>query len=975
MKILNNKYKFIAIVIIAAVLLGVFLPQVISADDSEPPGQSAEDGKTQIKSVIPYVEKKENGAPKNVPVESREDMILYSNSVYLKIQVYLNPGDAAKYYGSDVYIFKLRPHEEITDIANAQSSASFNVRSSEGFSYGVDLQSPDLINLSGDIYNKFVAGVKDGDIYIPITDAQYISNINCLTGNGKREIPPVSKTKKGLSIQMLGEARMLGVGYTTVNLFINEFISSGESPDPETYDYGGEKYYFNKEKIYEFDRKVKYLTNEGINVTAVLLISAKDFTPSGRTVQNGGNADGENSGEPEESGLPESLIPVSPLEYMIHPNALANIQDGGVHPYYYGINTTDERGVKYFEAFMSFIADRYFREDGKFGRIYNIILGTDIGRTMYNNCGKIDIVSYVKDYLRALRICDTAIRSRFGGSRVYVPFDNWFAAKSQNDGDFTFINKELIDLLCEYSEKEGNFIWNVAWRAYNAKLHLPECWLETEPVSDYSTQVITMKNINVLCDYINLEKKDFLPGGELRKVMLSDQGFSSVDNSKENKELQAAAFVYAYLKIRYMPDITAFIYRGHVDHTKETGLFGLWTNAPDSDNEPGEPKKIYDVFKYMDTNREAEKIEFAKALLGIEDFTEIVPRYSKDAEPAVILKEVTGETLKSKPTATNIGLFNDARLSGFIGTSNISKMSRVKYNNPDSDNFHDKNMLFAGFSSPVKGDFGGIYKIYTDEDSVLNLKDEKYVGVRLRIDTAIDMPEDQKIQLLLIMESEPQTQSAADGEANATALNAPKTISVFEGLANISPNRDEIIYFDISSWSDKTDIKKIKLLVNPYANYLNYTEYSDLSDSESSEDTDNADSFDNFDFNLYVLSIVSAHNSRMSAFQTFLTVLVIIIGVMSAGYLALYIRARIIKKKRREMRELQRKRERARAAASRSNRGIPGQNNRNLNQFSRPQRPPNNRIPPRHGGNPPGTNPHGRSRTGDHKSDNNNRKK
>jgi len=765
-------------------------------------------------------------------------------------------------------------------------------------------------------------------------------------------------------------------------MYLNDLMSAEESSSTESYEFGGETYYFNIDKFAEYDKKIKYFTNEGINVTAILLISAEGFTPSGKT--DGG---GENGGETEKNEDSGSLVPLRPVEYLIHPNALAYVQGGGVKPYYYGVNSTDERGVKYFEALMSFIADRYVRSDEGFGRIYNIILGTDIGRAMYNNCGKTDIVSYVKDYLRALRICDTAVRSRFGGSRVYVPFDNWFTAKSQGEGDFTFTNKEVIDELCKYSEKEGNFIWNVAWKAYNADTLSPECWSEIVPLNDdYSTPVITMKNIKVLCDYINLEKKDYLPNDELRKVLLSGQGFSSGDNSKESRDLQAAAFVYAYLKVKYMPDITAFIYHGHVDNKNEIGSFGLWTNAPDTDNAPGETKKIYDVFKYMDTNREAEKIEFAKSILGIEDFAEIAPRYSNDSEPALILFEVTGETVKKENSLnkTNIGLFNDSKLSGFIGTSNISKMGRVKYSNPDSEKFDGSNMLFAGFAAPVKGDFGGIYKIYTSEDSALNLKDEKYVGVKLRIDTSIDMPEEQKIQLILIMESEPQQQnSGTAGETtnapgNYTAQNisnvsAPKTISVFEGLANISPNKDEIIYFDISSWNDKADIKKIKLLVNPYANYSGYLNNPD-SINAASEDTGEindiseinalADVTGKYDFYLYVQSIVYAHNSRMSGFQTFLTVVFVIVFLLAAAYAALYVRARLIKKKRRELRELQRRR-RARAAASRRNmQGLPGRYNNNNNNGNNMMNNQIQRPPPRRDGNNNGNN-----------NNNNNRKK
>ena len=876
-KMPENLHRYLAVSLIAAVLLCAFLPAVSA--------EMPETEKTRIKSVIPYVTKTDNGVSQYIPVESREDMAINPNSVSLRIQIYVNAADAEKYFGLQIYIFKLRPYEEITDISGAQYESSFDVRENNAFSYSIDLMAPDLQNLrSGAIYGKFVAGVKEGDEFVPISDARYIDNINALSD--KKASPPVLKSKKGLSVQIPGEARILGVEYATVDLYLNDFLAAEESSNTEIYSYANENYYFNIDKIAEYDKKIKSLTNEGINVTASILLDAQKFIPKN---SGDGAEDPGNDGAAEEKTA-EPSAPVDPVEYLIHPNALASAQAGGA--IYYGINTTDEPGVRYFEALMSFIADRYVSESGGFGRIYNIILGRDIGfSALYNNCGRMDIVSYVKNYLRALRICDTAVRSRFGGSRVYVPFDNWFAKQGTD-----FVNKHLIDCLCEYSEKEGNFIWNIAWNVYNDERMSPEIWKDTEPADDFETPVINIKNIKVLCDYINLEKNDYLPDGELRKVMLSSQGFSSGDNSTLGQNLQAAAFVYAYLKAKYIPDITAFIYNEQVDNKNEItgGSFGLWTNAPDTVNEPGEKKRIYDVFKYIDTNREYEKIEFAKEIIGIENFEEIAPLYSKDTVFAAFLREVTGETLKSTPNSTNIGIFNNAELSGFMGTSNIFKSS-VPYTNPDSGDFNGKNMLFAGFSKPTKGDFGGIFKIFTPAEPAPDLEGEKYVGARLRIDTAIDMPEDQKIQLVLIMESEAPVPEDASGAG---------TLSIFEGLANISPNKDETVYFDISSWTERTDLKRIKLLVNPYADKSAY-----LAD---------CDSPGGYDFNLYVYSIISGHISKMSWIKTLLTVILAVIGLLVLGYAVLYIRARIIKKKRKKMRELQKRRA---AAAMRARQG------------------------------------------------------
>ncbi|MCL2095579.1 MAG: DUF5722 domain-containing protein [Oscillospiraceae bacterium] len=896
-KILNGikakALKYAALYLaVAAVLPGVIFPGFVYASvfsDNPEDSDSIEtfsrvqysDEASRIISVIPYVTKIENGVSRYVPVESREDITANPHSVSLRLQIYIEPEDMLKY--SQIYIFKLRPHEEITDIADAQPATSFDIarndNNSDGFSYNVSLLSPDLANFkSGEIYNKFVAGVREDGIYVPVTDARYIDNINALSD--RRAVPPVSNTKKGLAIQMPGEAGLLGVEHTTVNLYLNDFLDAEQNSNTEIFTYANRDYYFNRERISEYDRIIKYFTNEGINVTAVLLIDAKRFTPAEVSENPESSEDPENPESSGDSDLNSDLI-IDPLQHLIHPNALAPNQGGAA--IYYGINSTDDSGVRYFEAVMSFIAERYVKEDAGFGRIYNIILGSNIGvTTLYNNCGRIDMVSYVRDYIRALRICDAAMRSSFGGARVYAPFDNWFAAKPQTDGDF--INKDIIDIMCDYSVREGNFIWNIAFHAYNADRSNPEVWKENMPENNYSTPVITMKNINILCDYLNLEKRDYLPGGETRKVMLAGQGFSSGDNSKENQELQAAAFIYAYIKARYLPDITAFIYDGHVDSRNEItgGSFGLWTNAADTISEPGEKKIIRDVFKYMDTNRESEKINFAGAILGISDFSEISPLYPADFTPSVILKEVTGEVLKSRPNRTYIGRFNGASLSGFTGTSNIRSPVMVSYDNPESKDFNGGRMLSAGFSEPVKGDFGGIFKIFTPDETPLTLEGQRYVGVNLRIDTKIDFPPDRKIQMFLVMESE--TGGTESGQAPG--------VSIFEGLANITLNRDEAVYFDISSWTERTNIKKIKLLVNPY--------------SDGRSDYLRGGAPGEYDFNLYVDSIVSARISRMSAIQVIFLVIFITAAAAASAYGVLYARARIISRRRREMRERRR---------------------------------------------------------------------
>ena len=68
----------------------------------------------------------------------------------------------------------------------------------------------------------------------------------------------------------------------------------------------------------------------------------------------------------------------TPNRYLLHPDATEGIV--------YAFNTTDELGTKYYKAITAFLAERYSREDEKYGRAVNYIVGNEVdaGETWYN---------------------------------------------------------------------------------------------------------------------------------------------------------------------------------------------------------------------------------------------------------------------------------------------------------------------------------------------------------------------------------------------------------------------------------------------------------------------------------------------------------------------------------------------------------------------------------------------------------------
>lgn len=127
--------------------------------------------------------------------------------------------------------------------------------------------------------------------------------------------------------------------------------------------------------------------------------------------------------------------------------------------------------------------------------------------------------------------------------------------------------------------------------------------------------MISMANIEVLINYMRQEQ--FLDqNGQVRSIILSEQGYTSTGGEAN----QAAAFAYAYYKVEAYDEIDGFLLNRQTDAPEEVaqGLaFGI-------NNTGGGHKQIYDVFKYIDTPEHAAHTDFAKPIIGISSWSEIM---------------------------------------------------------------------------------------------------------------------------------------------------------------------------------------------------------------------------------------------------------------------------------------------------------------------------------------------------------------
>ena len=420
------------------------------------------------------------------------------------------------------------------------------------------------------LYSKYYIVSKKGVVKGPI----YPSEIT-----PERKIKKfTANTKKGLfgddSEDMVTET---GSKYTVINLNLPNLLVAGKDKNGKltnaekegTYEWTsqGQNYYFNKGYVESFDRRIRSYTDKGIGVSLVICASRvngwKDYYPASLLYEGG-------------------------------------CDKGSIA----GINTSSREGVENWIAAIEFLAERYSREDGKYGHINNVVLGNEIDYAYdYNNISdkatSLDV--YMEEYSRLLRLTHMAISKYMDTVTVTVPTTHdWMRAEYYN----TYKPKEIYDWLNKKSKEEGDFNWGLSPHCYFYSLAGSYC-LEDDSINGRKVHSIsdnmntsthlTFSNLEILEQY--LEQDSMKCNGEMRDVYLTESGCSSYLGTEGDLRRQAAYVAFAYYKTSILDCIDAIIYYRAVDHDIETqagATFGLKDNK-------GKNKYSYDVWKYIDT--------------------------------------------------------------------------------------------------------------------------------------------------------------------------------------------------------------------------------------------------------------------------------------------------------------------------------------------------------------------------------------
>lgn len=477
----------------------------------------------------------------------------------------------------DLYLFAMNTYETSLN-EDAKPVATYRINRAKGsFQFKTNMN---YKAANSNLFKKFVVAMKKDGKYTILSKSRYITNPERMAKfNVYKEVDSV----KGLLVSPhrlnTGELEDLGIRQAIYNIPLSKITGQTTSGNYPTisYTYNGRTYSIDGQAVAEYDIIFGTLSKKGIRVTAVLLNDMNHEYPE-----------------------------------LVHPEA----RSGSTAPYVM-LNAEEEAGINCMAAVATFLAERY--SGNGHGLISNWIVANEINaRKEWNYMAYTDVHSYTKAYAQAFRVLYNAIKSVNGSAMVYMPLDQTWNRNLKGSTDYDA--RDVIDEFNAIIKERGNIDWQLAYHPYPVPLTNAAFWntgnyfrkLTTDSVD---TAMVCMKNIHVVTDYMKREEL-LTEEGNSRKVLLSEQGFTS----SSGEAVQAAAIAYAYFICENNSQINGFLLNRQIDSGEEVsqGLaFGLL-------NAGGGRKQAYEVYKKMGTPEEKDAAEFAKGIIGIGSWSDVI---------------------------------------------------------------------------------------------------------------------------------------------------------------------------------------------------------------------------------------------------------------------------------------------------------------------------------------------------------------
>jgi hypothetical protein len=398
---------------------------------------------------------------------------------------------------------------------------------------------------------------------------------------------PTPRGKKGLGAlwpgRPLEDLDDLGISYATVNVNLNALMRTAAGAGRTAFDVAGRTWYIDDRAVAHLDEALLAAAKRHIVVSAILLV-------------------GQARGAPDPAWG----------KLIAHPDA----DPSGI---YVMPNLTSRDGVEAYAAALDFLARRYMKAGGEFGRIHHWILHNEVDAGwVWTNAGERSVATYLDLYHRSMRLADLIGRQYDPDAKPFISLTHFWAKPGERH---FYASRELLDLLLGFSRTEGDFDWAIAHHPYPQNLANPRVWEDRQVDYTFDTPLITFKNLEVLDAWVRQPRARFK--GRPRTIHLTEQGLNSPDYGEASLRDQAAGMAYAWTKVEALPTIEAFQYHNWVDNRGEGGLRIGLRRFPDDKDDPHGKKPIWHVYRALETPGQAAAIEPYKAVLGVKEWAEV----------------------------------------------------------------------------------------------------------------------------------------------------------------------------------------------------------------------------------------------------------------------------------------------------------------------------------------------------------------
>ena len=480
---------------------------------------------------------------------------------------------------------------------------------------------------------------------------------------------PGSSGKKGLYVcpGMEEDALELGIQHATINLSVGDFMPSANYRNRThciPFEYEGTTYWFAKNAMERYDTELKRLARGNVLVTAILL-------------------------------LPHRM---DDLKYLIYPAARNKSAN------YYQWNMTDPAAVRALKAIVTFFQRRYSNPSG--ARIVGWIVGNEVNNSrVWNWAGNIGIDSYMNLYAAQVAEVYHAARSVYANARIYMCLDHYWSA---GNGSYWYAGKDILTRFASRMAARGlgGGTWCIAYHPYNISQYQPNIMSTSAAVTNnINTRIITMKNLSVLTKFVRNTYSANC------RIILSEQGYSSVTAGKNTSAEQAKNIALAYYIAQQNNMVDSLILHRQVDHTGEGERYGLYSSWGGENAAYQKPSWL--TYKYADTT-------------SVNSYTKYAAKQAKKISGKKVKKLLTVKNGKLKTTGSLAWAMNYTNNfapygaltsfsfgnGGYVLSHDYSRNPNVPWGMVRDGRINCKKFSKIGFGIYVNGSLGGSAKVY-----------------------------------------------------------------------------------------------------------------------------------------------------------------------------------------------------------------------------------------------------------------------